>query len=316
MEPVEVTEKRATTTERRDSTAAKIVIGREEIEQYGDTNLGDVLRRLPGVTQGGRTGRGGAIRMRGMAGGYTQILINGERVPPGFSIEEITPEQVERIEILRAPTAETGTRAIAGTINIVLREALRKRNVELRAGTRVEDGLHSSNVSVTRNNVLSEAGSYNVTVSANRRDDSNDGVIDTTYVDVPSGATTLAQHNVVRSHSRNDGLLRDVALPVAAGARASSSPSSPSSWRATTATAAGGRLVQDVGTEPAPYVTSDFDNESRFRSARFMTTLTRRLDSDTTAELRGGAGIFTVDYSSSLDQFDGTRRARAPADHG
>ena len=73
VESLEVTQKRTTTTERRDSTAAKIVIGREEIEQYGDTNLGDVMRRLPGVTQGGRPGRGGPVRMRGMAGGFTQI---------------------------------------------------------------------------------------------------------------------------------------------------------------------------------------------------------------------------------------------------
>ena len=70
--------------------------------------------------------------MRGMGHGYTQILINGERVPPGFSIDELVPDQVERIEIYRAPTAETGARAIAGTINIVLREALRTHINEIR----------------------------------------------------------------------------------------------------------------------------------------------------------------------------------------
>ena len=140
MDSLEVTEKRDATSERRDSTASKIVIGRDEIEQYGDTNMGDVLRRLPGVTQSGRPGRRGGIRMRGMAGGYTQILINGERIPSGFSIEDIEPEQVERIEILRAPTAETGTRAIAGTINIILREALRERRNTVKAGVQEENG--------------------------------------------------------------------------------------------------------------------------------------------------------------------------------
>ena len=108
--------------ERRQSTAAKIVVGRDEIERFGDATLGDVLRRLPGVTMQGAPGRGGAIRMRGLGSGYTQILLDGERVPPGFSLDSLTPEQVERIEILRAPTAETGARAIAGTINIVTRE--------------------------------------------------------------------------------------------------------------------------------------------------------------------------------------------------
>ncbi|PXW94708.1 iron complex outermembrane receptor protein [Sphaerotilus hippei] len=115
------------TEQRRQSSAAKIVIGREEIERMGDSTLGEVLQRLPGVTTEGAPGRGGRVRMRGMGNGYTQILVNGERPPAGFSVEQLTPEQVERIEVLRAPTAEYGAQAIAGTINIVLREDLRQR---------------------------------------------------------------------------------------------------------------------------------------------------------------------------------------------
>ena len=119
---VEITGQRGDdATQRRLSTAAKIVIGREEIERFGDANTLEVLKRLPGVTVPGAPGRGGNPRMRGMAGGYTQILVDGERIAPGFSLDSIPPEQIERIEILRAPTAEIGARAIAGTINIVLR---------------------------------------------------------------------------------------------------------------------------------------------------------------------------------------------------
>ena len=74
LKRVDITATRPTDVqERRASTAAKIVIGREEIERYGDSNLGDVLKRLPGVTLQGRPGRGGEIRMRGLGNGYTQI---------------------------------------------------------------------------------------------------------------------------------------------------------------------------------------------------------------------------------------------------
>ena len=58
-----------TMEERRQSTAAKIVIGREELDKQGDGTLGEVLKRLPGVTIQGAPGRGGAIRMRGLGGG-------------------------------------------------------------------------------------------------------------------------------------------------------------------------------------------------------------------------------------------------------
>jgi iron complex outermembrane receptor protein len=129
---------------RQESSAAKIVIGREEIEKQGDSTLGEVLKRLPGVTVQGAPGRGGAIRMRGLGGGYTQILIDGERVPPGFSIDSLTPEQVEKIEIMRAPTAETGARAIAGTINIVLREGQKANPDDLKITRSQEHGEGST----------------------------------------------------------------------------------------------------------------------------------------------------------------------------
>ncbi|MFM8769603.1 MAG: hypothetical protein ACKOD9_18210 [Rubrivivax sp.] len=55
---IEVTGGRADdTAQRQRSTAAKIVIGREEIDKFGDATLGEVLRRLPGVTTPGAPGR-------------------------------------------------------------------------------------------------------------------------------------------------------------------------------------------------------------------------------------------------------------------
>lgn len=137
--------------ERRQSTAAKIVIGREELDKQGDSTLGEVLKRLPGITIQGAPGRGGAIRMRGLGNGYTQILMDGQRVPPGFSIESLTPEMVEKVEILRAPTAETGARAIAGTINIVLREGVRTSPDDLKMGSAFEHGHRSDAVNWVHN---------------------------------------------------------------------------------------------------------------------------------------------------------------------
>ena len=165
-------ERESDTDKRRLSTAAKIIVGRDEIERFGDASLGDVLKRLPGVTIGGRPGRGGAIRMRGLGGGYTQILLDGERVQGGLSLDSIDPEMVERIEILRAPTAETGARAIAGTINIITREGFRKRLNDLKLGFGLENGALAPSVNWTRDDKLGEMN-YNVsgTVWRWRRED-------------------------------------------------------------------------------------------------------------------------------------------------
>ncbi|NRF71657.1 TonB-dependent receptor [Aquincola sp. S2] len=161
---VEVIGGRSTDTEqRRQSTAAKIVIGREEIDKFGDATVGEVLRRLPGVTTPGAPGRGGPPQLRGLGSGFTQLLIDGQRLPPGFSLDSLTPEQIERIEILRAPTAETGAQAIAGTINIITREGFRKRLNDWRIGTGVSNGEPSLGSAWSHND---SAGDLTYTLSA------------------------------------------------------------------------------------------------------------------------------------------------------
>ena len=168
MGRIEITSGRDNDTQqRRESTASKIVIGREEIERQGDSNLGEILKRMPGISLGGAPGRGGGIRMRGLSQGYTQILLDGQRVPPGFSVESLTPEMIERVEIYRAPTAETGAQAIAGTINIITREGRKGMPTELKVGTSFQGGYASPMASLVRYHA-DEKWSANYTLSVNR----------------------------------------------------------------------------------------------------------------------------------------------------
>ncbi len=115
--------------QRRREPVAKTIYGREELDKYGDTAVSDVLKRLPGVNL-----QGGNPRLRGLGAGYTLVLINGEPAPPGFSLDNLSPSQVERIEVTKGPTAEHSAQAVGGTINIILREAPRQRQRELRIG--------------------------------------------------------------------------------------------------------------------------------------------------------------------------------------
>ncbi len=126
---VEVTGRQGATELRRAASVAKQIYGREELDRFGDTNALDVMRRLPGVNVGA-----GGPRMRGLGAGYTQILINGDPMPQGFALDQLNPSQIERIEVLRAPTADQSAQAIAGTINIILKEAPRRAQRDLRVG--------------------------------------------------------------------------------------------------------------------------------------------------------------------------------------
>lgn len=129
VEKIEVKTSQENYDARREDTATKIVVTEEEIVKYGDTQLADVLKRQPGITV-----TGNEIRMRGLGSGYTQILLNGERAPPGFSLDTLSPGMVERIEIIRAATAEFSTQSIAGTINVILKKKVVVAQREIKFG--------------------------------------------------------------------------------------------------------------------------------------------------------------------------------------
>ncbi len=190
------------TEERRRSTASKIIFGRDEIDRFGDSTVGEILKRLPGVTVSGRPGRGGAPSMRGLAGGYTQILIDGERAPRGFSLDDLSPDQIERIEVLRAPTAETGSRAIGGTINIITRGGYSKRVNELRLGLGLENGHQQPTLAWTRNET-DGSFSYNLSLSANRNERANDTTNLTQTQNLVTGVLTEQTEVNEVSNARN-----------------------------------------------------------------------------------------------------------------
>jgi iron complex outermembrane receptor protein len=130
LERVEITQRPQSDIDlRRKAPIAKQIYGREEMDKFGDTNVADVLKRLPGVSVSG-----GAPKMRGLGSGYTLILINGDPAPPGFALDQLDPAQVERIEVTKGPSADQSAQAVAGAINIILKDAPRVSQRDLRLG--------------------------------------------------------------------------------------------------------------------------------------------------------------------------------------
>lgn len=277
---------------RRASTASKIIIGREEIERFGDSSVGETLKRLPGVTTGGRPGRGGEVRMRGMGGGYTQILVNGERMPPGFSLDQLPPDQVERIEVLRAPTAEYGARAVAGTINVVLREALQKRLNDLRLGLGSERGLFNPGVSWTRNDKLDDrGGAYNLSINAQQSRNRDDSVSTALTRELASGQQSLLRTlGESEDQRRNLHMTARLQWKLDGGDALSLQPflmagRSESESRA--------RLEREPLQLPLPanqFDSSESRSSNRMEMLRFNSQWTHRIDEDSRLELRASAG--------------------------
>jgi iron complex outermembrane receptor protein len=306
---IEITGGRVSDDEqRRRSTAAKIVIGREEIEKFGDATVGEVLRRLPGVTTPGAPGRGGPPRMRGLGGGFTQLLIDGQRVPPGFSLESLTPEQIERIEILRAPTAETGARAIAGTINIITREGFRRRLNEVRLGLSVEDGQLTPGVFWTHNNSR-DALTYNLSIGVFRPWRENRSTTTTTVSD-DSGVLRESQTEQVGSEERRQGLHLTGRLQWRLGEQGDQLMLMPSVFhgegRSTRDSVLDGTRAAGVAATLPDYTRSHTDSRNQNTATRLNLQWRQRLGPGR-IELQGGIARFEAESSSERENTGGAQ---------
>jgi outer membrane receptor protein involved in Fe transport len=202
MQKVEVRGTADSYDARRDDTATKIVVTQEEIAKYGDTSVVDVLKRVPGITVSSPNGRGGEVRMRGLGAGYTQILINGERAPGGFTIDSLSPDVIERIEVLRAASAEFSTQSVAGTVNIVLKKTVRSGQREFKIGARTGSGFQGPTANLQLSDKLGKM-SYSVAASVMAEQFSRRGASDEQAFD-PAGAPVQVRH----ADGHEDGRLK------------------------------------------------------------------------------------------------------------
>lgn len=132
LEPMTVTARRSI-EQRFFAAGSLVVVDRQDIENLGAFSVADVLRQLPGVVVTTAGDGSVEIRMRGMDRNATQLLVDGQRVGgrSQLPLDQLPSELIERIEVVRAPTAEFSG-ATGGTLNIVLRQATVRRETVLR----------------------------------------------------------------------------------------------------------------------------------------------------------------------------------------
>jgi len=128
QEPIELVVTATRTEERQEDVARSVtVIDREEIEQQATLteNLGDILGKLvPGFGPPNLANRTNGQTLRGR---QPQILVDGVPLRSNSALDIqtrfIAPSSIERIEVVRGPTAIFGGEAKGGVINIITRDA-------------------------------------------------------------------------------------------------------------------------------------------------------------------------------------------------
>ncbi|QNM82430.1 outer membrane beta-barrel protein [Sphingomonas sabuli] len=131
---------------RSDAAEPVLTYDSEYFQRFEPLTAGDALKRVPSVTFLSDVLESDGARLRGLDPGYTQILINGEKVPGSnvdrsFFLDRIPAELLDRVEIVRSASARRSGDAMAGTLNIVLRDGYKLDGGYARVGgLRFDDG--------------------------------------------------------------------------------------------------------------------------------------------------------------------------------
>jgi outer membrane receptor for ferrienterochelin and colicins len=178
-------------TNRKD---ASVVVGIVNPKLFAATNavcLAEGLNFQPGVRVENNCNNCGftQVRINGLEGPYSQILIDSRPVFSALSgvygLEQIPVNMIERVEIVRGGgSAFYGSNAIAGTINIITKEALNNSfsagyNYELIGGNTPDNAVNLNTSIVSDDN---KAGMYLYGAYRNRLpyDFNNDGFSEVT----------------------------------------------------------------------------------------------------------------------------------------
>ncbi len=127
----------AITKQRRAENLVSVVAA-DEFTNLAGGALGEFMRNLPGVTvdysgQGGSDAR--FIRVRGMDPALNSVTIDGFRAPNAssgnptraYEIDQVSLQNIERIEVTKAPTPAMDGDSIGGSVNLVGKSAFAQK---------------------------------------------------------------------------------------------------------------------------------------------------------------------------------------------
>ncbi|MGF1586446.1 MAG: TonB-dependent receptor [Bacteroidales bacterium] len=117
------------------------IISSDQVGRFPDANIGDALKRIPGISVQYDQGEARFGNIRGVAPQYNSIMINGERIPSAeaedrtVQLDLVPADMIQSIEVNKAVTPDMDADAIGGSVNLVTRSAPYDRRASLTLGS-------------------------------------------------------------------------------------------------------------------------------------------------------------------------------------
>jgi outer membrane receptor for ferrienterochelin and colicin len=153
-------------------------VSAQEISRTQDTNAGEVIRRIPGVSLIDEK----FVMVRGLAQRYNNVWINGGAVPSSeadsraFSFDLVPSSQIDNLTIVKVPASEYPADYSGGFIIIGTKDVPEKNSFSISAGGNFNDASYSNfltangKLKALRGGTLSGFGDKTVDLKSNAFD--------------------------------------------------------------------------------------------------------------------------------------------------
>lgn len=105
------------------------VVSTDQIGKFPDANVGDAIKRIPGVTMQVDQGEARNIIVRGLSPQLNSVTLNGSRIPSAegdnrnVQMDLIPSDMIQTIEVNKAVTPDMEADALGGSVNLITRTA-------------------------------------------------------------------------------------------------------------------------------------------------------------------------------------------------
>ncbi|RSK41802.1 TonB-dependent receptor [Mangrovimonas spongiae] len=117
---------RALNTQKNKTNITNIV-STDQIGKFPDANIGDAVKRIPGITMQVDQGEARNIIVRGLSPQLNSVTLNGSRIPSAegdnrnVQMDLIPSDMIQTIEVNKAVTPDMDGDALGGSVNLITR---------------------------------------------------------------------------------------------------------------------------------------------------------------------------------------------------
>ncbi len=117
------------------------VVSTDQIGKFPDANIGDAVKRIPGITMQVDQGEARNIIVRGLSPQLNSVTLNGSRIPSAegdnrnIQLDLIPADMIQTIEVSKAVTSDMDADALGGSVNLITRTSPQGFRVSATAGS-------------------------------------------------------------------------------------------------------------------------------------------------------------------------------------